>query len=253
MWSLFVYLLSGDSIGIFIYSFFFRTILVVSNYPFLCDIIVFSLERLIKVKKRFIAAGFFVFIGLNISYVCMGETVQRIETFKMLAIYFPFYFMGYIIRKYNVNIKNWIRVLCMVAYPISMIFYQFKNHDRQMMISKRVFEQIGLADNTIEHIVSLLNPTGFVLYNHFVVGTLGCIFFFNIARCLSRTKMISKIFALLGNYTLQIYLLSGFFTVEMFRSSLLDLIASLLLGIVLPITIGMIIEKNRRIERLLFG
>jgi len=244
VWSCFFCIIKADSIVAFLYKLFFDPYLWYLIVLFLCDLIVCILEKCFRSRNRFIVSGLGCFLILNILYIT--NIISNIETFKMLAIYFIFYFIGYCLHKYEYAVNKRLSLICTILYPFSMILYQYKIHERPSVI----LSSIGLSDG----IIQFLNKTGFVLYNHFVVAALGCFFFTRAAKVIcKRTIYLRNTFSFLAKYTLQIYIISDLVKINFFRNTLVNVISSLVLGLLVPCAIGYFIHKNRTIEKVLFG
>ena len=75
-------------------------------------------------------------------------------------------------------------------------------------------------------------------------------FVFNI---ISRVAFAYNTFSFLGKYTLQLYLLAGYFFHDYFANRLLNECFLCVISIILVLIISKIIEKNKVLNRILFG
>lgn len=148
-------------------SFWFLIIL------FLCDFTLLCLNLICPIEKREKALILsIIFSGLIMVVDLKTRSILDItEIIHMYAIYLPFYFLGVFSYHYQEKIANIFNkgiYILLPLYPVSMILYTYKNHSTFV--------------NYINRITPEMLPTGLlntisVMYNHFIVAPLGCVFF----------------------------------------------------------------------------
>lgn len=201
-----------------------------------------------KIYNMICATVMFIFLNLLSlypQYVC--------DAVKAVAIYFPFYYVGWYARRYNLTLSWSIMKISVVCYLISMVFYGYKDRSIQSGYIMDIISILDVAPNIINMIgKSFIGVLG-VLYNHFFVAPLGAVFGWWLVKQLEKIFFIEHILSSLGKYTLPIYIMSGFFQITVFDNIMTKMAISFILGLVGPIFIGCIIEKKPKLNRILFG
>ncbi|MCC8051728.1 MAG: acyltransferase family protein [Clostridiales bacterium] len=201
-----------------------------------------------KLTYSFVIIGG-VFISLSFSVIHFIDNTK----FSNEASFLPFYFLGFALAvriKIIETIKKYKEIildLCCILYPISMVIYQYASENRLIMINRLV----GNAPRTLYTIIFLL----YTVHCKFIVPILGtgCLY-----RVLSLKKIqdltIYNLIAKLGQYTLQIYLLSGFLYFTLLENRIIDSFLSMVTCVMGSILISIIIKtKLPYLNKLLFG
>ena len=210
---------------------------------YILNMITKNFDRQIKIILIYIVFIMFIwFISRNI--------IENSEILHLYSIYLPEYFAGifaftfkekliYMIRKYKYII---------LLYPISMLMYTFKDHSRFVDIMQGLLSYVTTysISSNIFNIMS-------VLYNHYLVAPLGMIFWGVILWKLYKLNILGKNFSIIGKYTLSIYLISGFFNHHYVNCFEIDILISILMGLLLPIIFDFIMKKIPKIHYIFFG
>ena len=217
---------------------------------FCCDLLLCATNVLHKKK---IVINIILIIIINLYCVTFPE--HTCKTVKMLAIYYPFYFAGWTINRYKINInfeKIYTKSSFAILYPASMIIYGLKDRNEASQYVYEIINFLGF-DNWADHARLIFLGNGGMIYNHLVVAPLGCVFAYLLCKMFIRFKIVRNVLSFVGKYTLQIYVLSCFFVVYEFSNIILNECMSILLGVAVPLIIGIIINKNKMLNKWLFG
>ena len=238
--SLFSLIIHGELTFPIVISFFTYPMLWYLAVLFYCDIL-FTMSSYFK-QKYTLSLFFVVLLQVLVLFI-----PQIPEGFKMTAIYFPFYIAGIAIYEYHKRLKELSLYILAVIYPISMLLFSFKG-GRISAAEKlsSVFQAWHLSPyfiGSFQHVY--LSPV-FILYNHYVVAPLGCAFWYVCIKYISKIVPFQFLLKFIGKFTLQIYILSNIFFLH-------DILTSTLLGVLLPVAIGCIINRVPRLSRILFG
>jgi fucose 4-O-acetylase-like acetyltransferase len=221
---------------------------------FIVEIIVSIIQTFIKTKKIQNAAVFTVFVIMYLASITIGEDVH---TLRLIAIYLPFYYVGNIRISMNFKLKQSMKIVLCTLYPISMFFYSIENHDRVLSMLRWVLEKANFSSSVSLKIYMFIEKIGMPLYNHFIVASLGCYFWWTIVRYISRiSKMdsILKIFGIAGRYTLQIYIMSNYFFVFSFANDTINIIFGSIFSLFSTCIISFAMKKYLPVvSKILFG
>lgn len=215
---------------------------------FICDFTLFFCDRF-SAKYRTVIYMVICF-AFNLVYVCPVEICTMI---KMTAIYLPFYGAGVFVKRKNITINKFANTVACCLYPVSMLLYSYKDHAVPIGYFKMIFDFMNFSELISSKLIILLDRGGLVLYNHYIVAPLGCIFFWNLFRWISRNKIFEKALSIMGRYSLQLYILAGYFTVTIDGNMLGSEVISVASGVAGALIVGCLIGKSDVMNRLLFG
>lgn len=168
---------------------------------------------------------------------------------RLCVEYILFFMVGFFVRFAENHVDEIktkltkIEYLCLILFPAAAFFW----HRTKFFIYAdelyRKGEVYGISINMIKIIL--------IAYAYLLVPFLGIGFNFAIARILPQTAkvLIGKI----GIYSMEIYILHGFFRKRYTGNIMLDSLLSVILGVFLSMLIGILIEKSRILGSLLFG
>ena len=223
---------------------------------FLCDCLltlcVFFNNKNPFLRNHSYIVAVILFMGIYV-YIYMQSVSGIADTIKMLAIYFPFYYAGYYIARNGIQISNRYIYCIMALYPFVMLFYGYKDRSAQADLLQSVFSFFSIDAHIVDKILAVFLGTGGALYNHFIVGICGCVFFWQVIRFLSRIPYVKDVLLLMGAYSLQIYIMSSFFMSPISEHVYVNGIFSFVFGIMGPIYIGKLINHSKFFNRILFG
>ncbi len=216
---------------------------------FICHLILFISEHTRKFK---VVTAVVIYILFFILY---GVFRDNNLVIKNVAMFFPFYIFGHIL--FRIKEKTWVKQLKKylwigaLLYPISMIFYTYKQYD---MVIAKIQGILGITSfGGLIHIAALF-------YNHFVVATLGIMFIWFLTEFLLNFKVLKNSLAAaahLGKYTMFIYVLesltsyivSGDFMNNIFLSG----IVLILVRMIFPLLIAYVFSFVPKLRLILFG
>ncbi len=217
---------------------------------FLCDCFLFLINLISKNTVSEIIFSLLIVVLLNgLTVFHIGDEVHSI---KMLAIYFPYYFAGYFAKKHEIKMPNLLMYIALVLYPLSMILYDYGNSEHLINCINPLLNSFNIQDSLRNTIFKISDKIIFPLYNHYLVATLGCMFWWFIFGKIAKTKIVT-FFSFLGKYTLQMYLIAGYFFYEFFSNRLLNECFLCVFSIILVLLISKLIEKNKTLNKILFG
>lgn len=193
----------------------------------------------------FLIVLFILNICSLLHYVC--PTIIRV------AGYYPFYFAGWFLNRYKLCINRKYVIYALILYPISMVLYGYEDRSKQVEIIYNVLCHLGLVYTYFVNIKAFFMGAGGIFYNHFIVAPLGCIWGWELTKMFMKIKFLKSFLKIIGINSLQIYILSAFFQKRYTNVLLIDEILSFILEIILSIVVGLIIARNKKINRLLFG
>lgn len=166
---------------------------------------------------------------------------------KLCSYYIMFYVFGYLISKHkDVLIKHikTFEVLCFVLFlPCAMFWSRIDNP----LFMKYIEPSIDG-----NRILEMLGKIFSMFYQYYFVAFLGIGFTFFIFYRTNIDYIKSKI-SIIGQYTLEIYILQWYFIKPFFDNALIDSIISFFLATFFSIAIAILLEKNRLLGLLLFG
>ena len=217
---------------------------------FLCDCFLFLIKLISKnTVTEIIFSVLFILLFNIFTILHIGDEVESI---KMLAIYFPYYFAGYFAKKHELKMPHLLFYFALVLYPLSMILYDYGNSAHLINCINSLLNNLNLQDGLRNNIIKISDKLIFPLYNHYLVAALGCMFWWFIFGKIAKIKIVT-FFSFLGKYTLQMYLLAGYFFHNYFANRLLNECFLCIISIILVLIISKIIEKNKVLNRILFG
>ena len=227
---------------------------------FLCDIVLcitrnlkYKLRKLMTDDKK-IDLYIFIFIFLLFNFVAYRAQNSICDAIKMLVIYYPFYFSGWYAARYKIKMKDMIYKASVIIYPISMIFYGYKEgRAEKFLVFKKALLEVGISSVNIQKIEHLYLGALGKIYTHFVVAPIGCIFAWWGIEQICKIDFVKKITSVIGFYSMQVYLMSGYLQFKYTNIYYYDEVISLVLGLVIPVIAGKIIEKHNFISGMLFG
>lgn len=175
-------------------------------------IVLFTFYAIFAFSNRFsIKISFLIqlFIWL-LSYILMFF-FDTTAIFRYVANHFPFYIIGYYLKKHNALFgkKSIMCIYCylsIVIYPISMFFYTYGN---TVETAAKLQLLIGLDSSLSKMAISL----ALWEYNHHFVAFWGCCFIWSIVIHIYEHGIfdkMKKVIEALGENSIYIYLLHGF-------------------------------------------
>lgn len=200
-----------------------------------------------------------VFIMIYVICYVLGYYMGNVgHNLKLIAIYMPFYFFGYIIRNKQIVLSRVKCVVLCILYPLAMFFYSIENHERILNMAWNCLELLKMDSNTHVLIYKVIEKVGIPFYNHIIVAMLGCVFWWNVIRFLcgkfGEKNTIFNIIAFVGIYSLQIYMMSDYFFVFSNFGKVINELLSILFGVVGPCIVAYFIKKKiPKLSKVLFG
>jgi fucose 4-O-acetylase-like acetyltransferase len=214
----------------------------------------------IKPLYWYLINAYLCFIVIYISYVSIKNimmtsvTVYIISVILMLfcgdnlviknfIMFFPFYMIGYYTQINRNRLKifeGWIK-WSLVLYPVSMLFYSYKQYDLYA-------PYININNKFIKGTL--------LFYNHYIVAILGIMFSFSLVNSILKYKklnIVKRYFSTIGKYTMQIYLLHDYFFVNIFKNVYIDGVISFILSLTVSLLISVFIARYKNINKILFG
>lgn len=214
---------------------------------FIYELIVFGCDK-DKVKWGTIILGGG---GLVVAFI-----IFRTELLRQAVLYYPYYFLGYIYEKNETKLHTVVDKLIPLAavlYPISMIFYSFKDRTIAVKRLKAIMQVMGLTNRIQELLVEVAYHGGFQIYNYVVVAILGSAFYFLIAKLINKHCIVVKqMLCILGKNTLQIFVISVFCYVTSF-GKMENWVLSLVSCIAVPLLLTKLISNNQKLSKVMFG
>ncbi len=212
---------------------------------FMCDIGLY-LSHIKRLTKPFI-------VQCTYYIICSGIfAVTKIEIFKNVLLFFPYYLLG--IYSYNLKERNkeWFNRMCTIGavlYIPSMFLYTYGIVDA----SERAKHIVAMFENQqIESVIKY----GLIFYSRYVVGILGIMFAYLIVRSVHKTSFLRRLAKVLNYYgqrTIYIYLMASMFSIHAFNSIELNTLISLVLGLTIPLLICEVLKNYPKINKILFG
>ncbi len=173
--------------------------------------------------------------------------------FESEATFVPFYFLGIVLALHipllevMKHYKNIFLNLCLVLYPLSMIFFRYPNVNRVAMV-RQLF---GEGSSRQVYYIALVVYT---LYCKYVVPILGTGFLYRIISGTIAQSGIYNVVAMLGQYTMQIYLLHGFLYFTFMEGSFVNAAVSLVTCIAGSVLISALLKRYLPyVHGILFG
>lgn len=198
-------------------------------------------------------------LGCAISCIVLYLLFRNIDTLRQLLLYYPFYWAGVFVGKnkkiFTQKLKR-IIWLSLFLYPVSMLFYSWKDYTRVSEILTLIFSNMHIPENIINNALRFLNMGGYRVYNHYVVSPLGCLFYICIAVIICNTsflRIVKRIFCYLGEKTIYIYILHMYFVSMIDNTEGIYALLRLVLGIIIPCIVSEIVKRNSFIDAVLFG
>lgn len=244
IWTCFKWIITSPKTGI-VDSLFVKPLYWYLINAYVCVLVIFIASRF----KNFYFVTAFVYISIAIIYILTGGN-NLVN--KNLVMFFPFYILGFYIvgNKEQLAKRNIFKYLLngsVVLYPLSMIFYSYKQYDVYVAYIKK-FLHIQTGSKIIK--------AALLFYNHYIVALLGIGFIWVLVSCIvkyERFKIFQKVMSFLGLYTMQIYLLHDLFFVNCFSSRLLNSIISFVFSIGIVLVISVLVAKCKKLNKILFG
>ena len=258
IWGIFTLFFYNEIISFYnLTKLFTEPILWYLTVLYLCDVVLVISDNIslivtkigIDCKKSELIVFGFVFILSNIIYTLGVDEYH----FKLMTIYYPYYFAGKYFYKYPFSISLSKYGIIALLYPLSMLFYGYKDRSDEAQFLGSLLSFIGVNVSFVEKVVNIFYGVGGVIYNHFIVAPLGCVFIYFVSLMIMRVDSIKNLFIYIGGYTLQIYILAAFFQKAYTGNIYIDYVLSLFLGITISIAIGLFISRSHLLNSLLFG
>lgn len=183
-------------------------------------------------------------IGEMVLFLSMALFELRYFGFQFIAYYSFFYALGFILRKYNLNLSISATVLCGLCWFVSSLYWRM--HDVPLPLEP-------LTDFV---------PASILCYTYrLLVATLGALFYLNIARILFESRDV-KVLSYLGKISLELYIIHLAFgeivlhaldLSGIVRGSTLFCLSDFVLRTVLSVVIIAIITRIPMLNRILFS
>ena len=212
--------------------------------------VLFLYECIIHIASKFkrkeiaMAIMYFAIVSLLIIFKRSSDILVA------FTIYYPFWVLGFYFNRMRKNkildfiySKSWIAI---ILYPLSMLLYTYDQYE----IMVPYFT--SLLNNKVPSIIIL---AVYNVYNRYVVAMLGILFVATIVKIIvSKVKPnINEKIAVVGKYTMYIYILEKWFEFQIFNNVYIDGVILTIVKMVVPILIALIVKYIKPINRLLFG
>lgn len=169
------------------------------------------------------------------------------------AVFYPFYIAGVLLANKGKIMecikknRRWILNSCIVLYPLAMCFYCYDADTRAGFVSNLLGGQTtGMA--------YFMAYAGYTFFCKYIVGLLGTGFLYRILQFRTiNGSLIVKSLAIVGQCTLQIYVLGGFLYVRCFSSQMLNSVLSVITAVGGALLIVYFVRKIPHLHRVLFG
>lgn len=167
----------------------------------------------------------------------------RLFGFQFIAYYFFFYSMGFLIRKYNLNLKIGVTIILGIIWLILAIFWRM----HEVPLPLRIF--IGIIPSSL-----------LIYFYRIVTASLGSIFFLNLSRILFENRNV-KLVGFLGTISLEFYIVHSAIGDLLGKTmALIPLqdqyiaynLTNFLLTTVFSVTIIVVVSKMPILKKLLF-
>lgn len=170
--------------------------------------------------------------------------IFRIEFMKDIILFLPYYILGIWFK--GQKDKSYYKKLMIAAlflYPVSLLFYGYPDY---LFFCKKI--------QCVINIPSAVLLPALKIYSHTIVPILAIMSLWIISHKISKI-FIFKTISFVGNYTIEIYILSQLFQRNWTNNRYIAGVISITLGIVVPILISYLLRKKRnsRINMFLFG
>lgn len=208
-----------------------------------------------KLRNKYLQIMCIICIGVGFAFVY--KYIIACESIRQVLLYFPFYYGGLIISKHN-EIKrpiDKVKWCSLFLYPISMIFYTWKDYTRVNEIITVMLQHMNVDSSAITKIIDMGMKGGYKIYNHYIVSPLGCAFYVCLAIiicCVSHDIYIRKVLAYIGKNTMYIYILHKYFVASMLKLTN-SIILSTIMVVIICIIITTIVKKMEIIDAIFFG
>lgn len=193
-------------------------------------------------------------INLLFLYLFVGVLYffQKSELLYSILRFFPFYVSGIYVRRLKVkkeniyeNLKKLTRV-CVLLYPFTFVF-MFRYEDSFTVHLSTLVKSFDMKNITIMASMLLIRISSYWIMPIFAIGA-----FYNIALLIAKKDNLSKL-SLLGKYTLQIYVMHGFFLWNYVDNTILSFFIQFILALFIPIIFALAISKIKILDKILFG
>ena len=214
---------------------------------FVFEIIYFISQKLKKYSMLSIILFLLLIVIIYKIYPC--------ESLRQMILYYPFYFCGMFICKNN-HIQVFlgkIKWLSLVLFPISMLFYSWKDYSRPEGYIKYLLNSFNIAPSVIQYFTNFMEHIGFKVFNHYIVSPLGCGFFvcLSVLVCL-KTKFLKTLLEYIGQNTIYIYLLHKYFIMIFTKMSDYIFLVTII-SIILCVLTSYFIKRVAFIDKIFFG
>lgn len=222
---------------------------------FIIEVLLYIVLKLTKKTIHQILLFIMMYVAFYAFGICLGHVGHN---FKLAAIYMPFYVGGYFIRnKHIVLSKTKCLVFCGL-YPLSLFFYSIENHERILAMVDDVLKRIGFNSDLYTVTFKVIEKLIIPFYNHIVVASLGCVFWWTVIRFLHKKlgddNKVLQVISFVGRFSLQIYMLSDYFFMFSLGNDLLNVLLATFLGVVGPCIIAYFVKKRLpNLSKVLFG
>lgn len=247
IWTIVFCIIRFDGWYGFVYYFFVEPAIWFLPCLFLCNLYNYIVLR---VKKYKLAIGVIIYVIISIFGIVFN--LRIIEDF---TIFLPFYFIGYIYKKKTSTLmkekfKNIGMICCLAIYPLSMFIYTFGT-DEAAVKAQKTIEWIGFGNEFVFKAVYWFN-------SRFIIACLGigaCVAIFKVLYKVC--KVVLKPFAFVGQHTMPIYILSGYFyfdALSKINNNLFCFIIGTLICVSMPLVISILLKRYfPKIHKILFG
>lgn len=244
IWTLGKWFLYRESLGNPLKSLFVEPLFWFIIFIYICSCFVFLSNK----------AGN-VYIGMVLAYgVILAAGVLWPENllFRNLRQFYPFYVLGFFgsnLRSYwkKYDYLQRYQWMSLVLYPLSMLVYSYGGEEEKM---HRIVQNLHIE--SVERYLTIL----WKVFNKYGVAVLGIWFSFTVISWgvrQEKCRSLQRIFAFMGLYTIQIYLLHDFFFIRRFDNRLLNGIASFVVSLTISLVISLLVKMCPKLSKTLFG
>ncbi|MCQ2532889.1 MAG: acyltransferase family protein [Saccharofermentans sp.] len=193
----------------------------------------------------------YVVFLLEILVVCGVFFFTHNEALGRIIHYCPFFILGVLFRR-NVTIfpdytKKKVCIINIVLYVVAMFLYSYNDDSKAQKIASLLH-----MEKYAKFIAAALKG-----YSIYIVGIIGIGFVFSLIKLASQFSIMAKVISFLawvGLYSMQIYLLHWrFLFINTMQNNYALAALSFILGVFVPIFIGLLVKKIKPLSQVLFG
>lgn len=247
IWSIVFCTIRFDGLYGYVYNVFVEPAIWFLPCLFLCNTYLVFLNY---IKSQKVVKAIIIYFIVSIIGI-----ILNIRIMKDFTIFLPFYMLGYVYKNNITDVLNdkhkcIILSCCTVLYPISMFVYTFGTNEAS--------ERANIMAERFEFGNQLIFKAGFWFNSRFIIACLGmgmCIAIFKILY--KYCVVVLKPFAFIGEHTMAIYILSGYFYFDVLNkisNSFIVFVLGTLICTSIPLAISVVIKNYiPKVYKVLFG